>query len=332
MEWRLPKGYHQRHGGPHAEREAITAASPDVELTGATWYVTLEPCCHHGKTPPCTEAVIAAKPARVVVATKDPFPEVAGRGIALLEQAGIEVEVGVCEEEANRLNAPYRKRITSRRPWVVAKWAMTLDGRIASRTGDSRWISSDASRERVHALRGRVDAIVTGMGTVRSDDPLLTARPSGPRTASRIVLDQRAELSPDSNLVKSIDTAPVVIVCGENADQANVEQLQRAGCTVLPISTTDRVSTVNALLDWCDNEGMTNLMLEAGGAVIGSFFAARAIDEYQVYVAGKVIGGRDATGPIEGLGLEMISDSPVLEPLRVEAIDGDLLITTRRKC
>ena len=186
------EGWHQRFGGPHAEIEALRAAG--AKATGATLYVTLEPCCHHGQTPPCSDAVIQAGIGRVVAAMRDPFPKVAGGGIQQLMSAGIDVEVGLHEQEARELNAPYLKLLATGRPWVIAKWAMTLDGKLATKTGDSKWISGEASRRVVHELRGRVDAIVVGRRTAALDDPLLTARlekGSPPRIATRIVLDSR---------------------------------------------------------------------------------------------------------------------------------------------
>jgi diaminohydroxyphosphoribosylaminopyrimidine deaminase/5-amino-6-(5-phosphoribosylamino)uracil reductase len=177
----VAEGWHQCYGGPHAEVEALRAAG--AAARGATLFVSLEPCCHYGKTPPCTDAILAAGIARVVIASKDPFPEVDGAGIRQLTAAGLDVEIGLYESAARELNAPFHKLVTGGRPWVLAKWAMTLDGKIASRTGDSRWISNKASRAAVHRLRGRMDAIVVGAATVKQDDPLLTARPPGPRAA-----------------------------------------------------------------------------------------------------------------------------------------------------
>ncbi|MGC4002137.1 MAG: bifunctional diaminohydroxyphosphoribosylaminopyrimidine deaminase/5-amino-6-(5-phosphoribosylamino)uracil reductase RibD [Pirellulales bacterium] len=181
------EGFHTKFGAVHAEVEALRVAGPRAR--GATAYVTLEPCCHHGKTPPCTQALIAAGIVRVVAAMRDPFPRVAGGGFAELIAAGIVVETDLHRDAAARLNAPYLKLIATGLPWTIAKWAMTLDGKIATHTGDSRWISGDASRRSVHELRGRMDAIVVGGGTAKRDDPLLTARPPGARVALRVVLD-----------------------------------------------------------------------------------------------------------------------------------------------
>src|SRR5438270_8461490 len=204
------EGWHQRYGGPHAEVHALAAAGEAAR--GATLYVTLDPCCHHGKTPPCTDAVLRAGIRRVVAAMSDPFPQVAGRGAVLLRAAGLIVECGLGEAEARRLNAPYLKLLATGRPYVHAKWAMSLDGKIATSTGDSQWISSDESRRRVHALRGRMDAIIIGSGTARNDDPLLTVRPPGPRTPTRIVLSSSGSLSPTSRLLTTLPEAPVCVV------------------------------------------------------------------------------------------------------------------------
>src|SRR5437667_85701 len=200
------EGWHQRYGEAHAEVNALAAAGEAAR--GATLYVTLEPCCHHGKTPPCTDAVLRAGIRRVVAAMLDPFPEVAGRGAALLRAAGLTVDFGPGEAEARRQNAPYLKLLATGRSYVHAKWAMSLDGKIATATGDSKWISGEASRRRVHELRGCMDAIVIGGGTARADDPLLTVRPPGPRTPARIVLSSTGALSPESRLVKSVAEAP----------------------------------------------------------------------------------------------------------------------------
>ena len=231
------EGWHRRFGQAHAEVEALRIAGSRAR--GATLYVTLEPCCHQGKTPPCTRAVLAAGVARVVAAMADPFPQVAGGGLAELRAAGVEVQTGILENQARKLNAPYLKLLSAGRPWVVAKWAMTLDGKIAARTGDSRWISSPASRQLVHQLRGRMDAILVGRGTAAADDPQLTARPPGPRTALRIVVDTRASLSLASRLVRTAREVPVLVAVGPEAASADCANLQAAGCEVLVCDGAD---------------------------------------------------------------------------------------------
>jgi diaminohydroxyphosphoribosylaminopyrimidine deaminase/5-amino-6-(5-phosphoribosylamino)uracil reductase len=308
------EGWHQRYGQAHAEVNALAAAGEAAR--GATLYVTLEPCCHFGKTPPCTDAVIDAGVSRVVAAMSDPFPQVAGRGAELLSRAGVAVEVGLCEAEARRLNAPYLKLLATGRPYVHAKWAMTLDGKIATRTGDSKWISNHASRHRVHELRGRVDAIVVGIGTVVADDPLLTARPPGPRTAVRVVLDHHGRTPPTSQLARTARETPVwVVTAGGPAPR-----LGALGCEVLSLPD------VGALLDEMGRRRMTNILVEGGAGVLGSFLDAAEIDEAHVFIAPRLAGGAGAKSPIAGAGVERIAEAMVLTAWQVEMIEGDVLL------
>ncbi len=323
----IGEGWHRQYGGPHAEIEALRIAGP--RAAGATLYVTLEPCCHRGKTPPCTEAILRAGPARVVVAQRDPFPEVAGRGIARLEAAGIAVEVGVCEAEARRLNAPYLKLVETGRPWVLAKWAMTLDGKLATRTGESRWISGPASREVVHRLRGRVDAVVVGLGTAARDDPLLTTRPLGPRTATRVVLDSGANLPPNAQLVRTARESPVLVAAGETAAPARRQFLAEAGCEVLALAGTSHAERLDALLAELGRRRMTNVLFEGGARVFGTLLDARAIDEVHVFLAPKLLGGAGALSPVAGLGLAAMADALVLPSPKIEILEGDVYVHGR---
>jgi diaminohydroxyphosphoribosylaminopyrimidine deaminase/5-amino-6-(5-phosphoribosylamino)uracil reductase len=317
------EGWHQKYGGPHAEVFALDAAGEAAR--GATLYVSLEPCCHHGKTPPCTDAVIRAGVARVVAAMRDPFPRVAGQGEAILRGAGIAVEVGVCEEEARSLNAPYLKLLGNGRPWVIAKWAMTLDGKIATRTGDSKWISNKASRHLVHELRGRVDAIVVGIGTALADDPLLTARPPGSRVALRVVMDRTARLPLTSQLVRTAREAPTLIVCDERlSPPQRREALCQAGCAVLAGECT-----VGGLLDELGRRRLTNVLVEGGSGVLGAFLDAGEIDEVCAFVAPRLAGGAAAKTPIGGTGAETIGQALTLRDQRVEVIGGDVYVTGR---
>ncbi len=322
------EGWHRRFGGAHAEVEALNIAGPRAR--GATAYVTLEPCCHFGKTPPCTQALIAAGVRRVVAALTDPFVEVAGKGFAELAAAGTAVEVGLMEAEAARLNAPYRKRIVAGRPWVIAKWAMTLDGKIATRTGDSRWISGEASRAIVHQLRGRIDAIIVGRGTVAADDPLLIARPAGPRIATRIILDSRASLASDSQLVRTVGDAPVLIVTSPDAPAAETARLESAGCEVFAAGGSDSKARLDSLLSELGRRQMTNVLVEGGGQVLGSFFDAAAIDEVHVFIATKLCGGGAAPGPVAGSGVERIAEAlPLEDDFEVRRVGDDLYIHGR---
>ncbi|MFK7778982.1 MAG: bifunctional diaminohydroxyphosphoribosylaminopyrimidine deaminase/5-amino-6-(5-phosphoribosylamino)uracil reductase RibD, partial [Gimesia sp.] len=222
----IGEGYHQKYGGPHAEIHALNMAGN--KSNNATIFVTLEPCCHQGKTGPCSQALIQAGIKKVVIAMRDPAPHVAGGGIVELQQAGIEVEIGLLESAAQKLINPFVKRVTKGMPWVHAKWAMTLDGKIATGAGHSQWISNEHSREIVHRLRGRMDAVMIGHQTAVKDNPLLTARPAGARTPTRIIVDSQATLSCDSNLVKSISDAPVIVIAHESAPSDNIRQLEKA--------------------------------------------------------------------------------------------------------
>ncbi len=313
------EGRHQRYGQAHAEVNALAQAGDLAR--DATLYVTLEPCCHHGKTPPCTDAVLRAGIRRVVAAMADPFPQVGGKGAEILRAAGLIVEVGLCEAEARRLNAPYLKLLTTGRPYVHAKWAMTLDGKIATARGDSKWISNEASRRRVHELRGRMDGIVVGIGTALADDPQLTARPAGPRTATRIVLDSQCRLPPNSILARTARETSVLVVTGADAPAERRQGLQALGCEVLslPGSRPD----VDSLLAELGRRRMTNLLVEGGSGVLGSFLDAGAIDEVHVFIAPRLVGGAEAITPIDGKGVETIGQALRLEMIRVEVLEGD---------
>jgi len=308
------QGLHRRYGEAHAEVNALAAAGEAAR--GATLYVTLEPCCHFGKTPPCTDAVIRADISRVVAALSDPFPQVAGQGAELLRRAGIAVEIGLCEAEARLLNAPYLKLLAKGRPYVHAKWAMTLDGKIATRSGDSKWISNEASRRRVHELRGRMDAIIVGIGTVLADDPLLTARPPGPRIPVRVVLDKRGRTPSTSKLVQTARETPTWIVTAHDP----ADPLRVLGCEVL------NLPDVPALLDELGRRRMTNVLVEGGMGVLGSFRDVGEIDEVHVFIGPRLVGGVDAKAPIGGHGAETIAAALPLTEWQVEMIEGDVYL------
>lgn len=325
----IGEGYHKKFGGPHAEIEALRVAGERAR--GATAYVTLEPCCHFGKTPPCTQSLIAAGVARVVAAMRDPFPKVAGGGIAELRTAGIDVEVGLLEAEALRLNAPYLKLLATGRPWIIAKWAMTLDGKIAAHSGDSRWISGEASREIVHGLRGRVDAIIVGAGTAKADDPQLTARGAGSaapaRTAVRIVVDDRASLDLECKLATTAREIPVVVAAAANASPIYISQLRDVGCEVLLLDGATRRERLLALLDELGRRRLTNILVEGGSSLLGELFDAGQIDEAAVFIAPKLIGGRDAPSPIGGTGFTRMAEALELESPTKMFVGDDVFIT-----
>ncbi len=320
-------GHHERFGGPHAEVLALAAAGR--RASGATLYVTLEPCCHFGKTPPCTEAIIAAGIARVVAATLDPFPEVNGGGLAALAAAGLEIDAGCEARPARALNAPYLKRLLTGLPFVTAKWAMTLDGKTAAESGDSKWISSEESRRLVHELRGRMDAILVGIGTAEADDPLLTARSAAPcRRAVRIVLDSAARLPVSSRLAQSARESPVVLAVTERADPARVARLAELGCEILPFPATGTVPP-GALLAELGRRAMTNILIEGGGRVLGSFFDSNQVDAVDVFIAPILEGGDHARTPVRGRGHALIGDASRLAQVEISQSGGDCRVCGR---
>jgi len=321
----LGEGWHQKFGGPHAEIHALSATGDAAR--GATLFVTLEPCCHFGKTPPCSQAVIAAGIRRVFVATRDPAPHVDGGGISELRNAGIDVEIGLLEREATQLVAPFVQLTTNHRPWFHAKWAMSLDGKIAANTGDSRWISNAASRAVVHQLRGRMDAILVGIGTVLADDPMLTARPAGPRTALRIVVDSSARLPLASQLVQTAAQVPVLVIVTPAAPSERCEAMRAAGVEVVVIeSDLDGHPALERVAEELGRRWLTNVLVEGGSGILGTFFDQKLIDEVHVFIAPKLVGGCGAMTPISGRGLDSIPGKPSLDNPMIEILDHDLYV------
>lgn len=321
----LGEGWHQEYGGPHAEVHALAQAG--TAALGATLYVTLEPCCHFGKTPPCSRAVIAAGIRRVVIGMRDPNPRVDGVGIEELRKAGLVVEVGILEEEAKRLVAPFVNLISRQRPWFHAKWAMTLDGKIATRSGHSRWITNEASRSVVHQLRGRMDGILVGIGTALADNPALTARPQGTRIATRIVVDSVARLPMKSQIVQTVSEAPVLVLTTAEAPSDRCTRLREAGVEVLAIeSDTNGRPDLNAISLELGRRRFTNVLVEGGGQMLGAFFDNHLIDEVHAFIAPKLIGGIDAHSPLAGRGLDSMTDCPSIDQPIMEMLDGNIYL------
>lgn len=330
-------GYHQRFGGPHAEVRAFESCGAEL-FEGSTVYVTLEPCSHFGKTPPCVELLLKHRPSRVVVAMSDPFEQVSGAGIRRLREAQIETVVGVLEDQARALNAPYLKRIRTGLPWVIAKWAMTLDGAMATVSGDSKWISGEESRRQVHRLRGRVDAILVGSDTVLADDPMLTARlePADGevlRRATRVVLDRRLRIPLSSGLARTAREVPVKVVT--LVPQANdmqglrkVEELTKLGVVVEGLDRSlgeDSKGFLTGALASIAKQGGTNVLLEGGARVFGGFFEAGLVDQVECYVAPKVLGGLGRRTPVEGSQeRKWISQAVGFASGEWESIGGDI--------
>jgi diaminohydroxyphosphoribosylaminopyrimidine deaminase/5-amino-6-(5-phosphoribosylamino)uracil reductase len=353
------EGFHARFGGPHAEIFALNAADPRAQ--GADLFVSLEPCCHYGKTPPCTDAVLRAGVRRVVAAVLDPFPQVSGRGMELLRQAGVETKVGVLEEESRRLNAAFFKWQKTGRPLVIAKWAMTLDGRLATSTGDSRWISSEESRRRVHEVRRVADAVLVGAGTVTADAPSLTVR-HVPLFAERgqpvrVILDNRLAADPAREPALSAREVPVIIYTSEDAIAAHPDRadaLRQAGCQLvttpaaragvavatggaaedLPQATgaaagAQAALAATAVIDDLGRRGMSRVLVEGGARIFGSFFAAGLVDRVMIFVSPRILGSSGALGPVAGPPGRALADAFTLLDMSCENVGPDLLIQGR---
>jgi len=320
----IGQGYHTQCGHAHAEVEAIRSANGD--LTDAICYVTLEPCSYYGKTPPCTQAILQTGIRRVVIAMRDPNPKVNGRGIQILREAGLDITEHVLVKEAQWLNAPYLTLLEKNRPWIHAKWAMTLDGRLAAKNNDSRWISGEESRKIVHQLRSRMEAIVIGVGTALHDDPMLTVRLDesdrlGNKTPCRVVL---GEPSPESQLVRSAHKVPVLIV-SETEDPHKLRQWEASGCEVLRLPCRE----IDPLLENFASRQWTHVLVEGGRHVFGTFFDAQCIDEVHAFISPKLIGGDSAFPVIGGKGLAEMSLAASLESPVMKLIGQDVYMHGR---
>jgi diaminohydroxyphosphoribosylaminopyrimidine deaminase/5-amino-6-(5-phosphoribosylamino)uracil reductase len=329
----LGEGFHRELGSPHAEVEAIRDAA-GRNLTHATLYVSLEPCCHHGRTPPCTDAILEAGITRVVVASDDPSEHASGRGLGMLRDDGVEVVVvgGELAACARLLNQPFRKHARTGRPWVLFKSAMSLDGKVATRKGDSKWISNQASRELAHHWRASSDAVAVGIGTAVIDDPLLTARIEGlavTQQPRRVVFDSLARLSLASKLVADARTIPLTVVVSRAAPRSATDVLESYGAQVIVATGENEPARVRSALDQLGADAVTSILLEGGPKLAGAFLDAGEIDEIRLFIAPIVIGGRSARDPLESEGVESIADAVRALTLNTEQLGSDLLITAR---
>ncbi len=319
-------GFHARAGGPHAERNAIAAATED--LRGATLYVTLEPCSHHGRTSPCSSAVVEAGFARVVIGMIDPNPLVSGRGVAELRAAGISVDVGTLGADCWAMNEDFVVSVLAQRPLVTAKIATSLDGRIATRTGHSQWITGAESRLRGHEMRRDHNAILVGRNTLLADDPSLTTRlPDEPdaRNPHRFVLDARLE-APLTSKVFDVSVAPTTVVCGPAGSPAARAALAARGVGVLEVPLDGSGLSLAAVLAHAHALGYTSVLAEGGGAVVGSLFDAGLVDRLAVFTAPVVIGGVDAVPSVGGVGIAKMGDAMRAQSMRVERLGDDVLM------
>jgi diaminohydroxyphosphoribosylaminopyrimidine deaminase/5-amino-6-(5-phosphoribosylamino)uracil reductase len=331
----LGEGWHKEFGGAHAEVNAIEACGLE-ELGEATLYVSLEPCCHEGKTPPCTDAILQAGIRRVVVASDDPTEKAAGRGLGILRDEGVEVVMadGQLAATARLLNQAFRKHARVGRPWVLFKSAMTLDGKVATRTGDSKWISGEDSRGLAHQWRASVDAVVVGIGTALADDPQLTARPEGllaelPHQPRRVVFDTLARLPPSSQLVAAAAEIPLTVVVSRAAARADTDALEAAGVQVLVATGENEPARVRSALEQLGSLGVASVLLEGGPHLAGAFLDAGEIDELRLFLAPLLLGGSAARDPLEGKGVERISEAMRALTFDCERIGDDLLISAR---
>src|SRR4051794_23348488 len=329
----LGEGFHADLGGPHAERAAL-AACAGADTAGATMYVSLEPCAHTGHTPPCTDAILAAGITRVVIASDDPTDKAAGRGPGILRDEGIDVEVadGELAAKARLLNQPFRKHARTGRPFVLFKSAMTLDGKVATRTGDSKWISGEDSRRLSHRWRAEVDAVVVGIGTALTDDPLLTSRVEGVvRQPRRIVFDSEARLPLDSQLVRGAEEVPLTVVVTRAAPRTAVDALEIGGAEVIVATGANEPDRVRNALVQLGAAGVTSILLEGGPHLAGAFLDAGEVDEIRLFLAPVVLGGSSARDPLEGEGAERIASAMRALTLECSRVSEDVLITARMR-
>lgn len=320
------RGVHRYAQVTHAEVLALEDAGEQAR--GATLYTTLEPCSHHGRTPPCTEMIIRSGIARVVAAMIDPNPQVCGRGLETLRRAGVRVDLGVCEGEARRLNEAFVTYITTGRPFVHLKIAMSLDGRIATRSRESRWITGEAARHRAHELRHQSDAVLVGIGTVLADDPELTDRLGRPRSRplARVVLDSRLRLPLESKLVRTADAAPVLVFTSF-AEQERIELLRALGVTVIRAPAHDHRVSLPAVLEELGRREITRLLVEGGAEVAAAFVEHRLVDKFTLFLAPRLIGGREAVPALGGRGCARVSEALVVDIVGLDRVGEDIELT-----
>ena len=323
----IGEGYHQKAGTPHAEVHALNAAGENAK--SATLYTNLEPCCHWGRTPPCTEALIRAGIAEVYIAAVDPNPSVAGNGVRQLEKAGICVHVGVCQQEAEKLNEVHTKYIQTGLPFVILKIAMSLDGKIATASGESQWITSEASRQRGHEIRDEVDAILVGRGTVKRDNPALTTRLQDRhgQDAIRIVMDSHGRTPTDARIFNAESSAGAIVAVTPEAPIENIKALEKSGAEVITVPEADGSVCFKNLMKILGKREITSILVEGGGEINASAVAAGIVDKVMCFVAPIIIGGQNAPGPIGGEGVSSLTDVPNLQRICITQIpDSDFLI------
>lgn len=324
----IGQGWHEKFGDHHAEINAIKSCQTDIE--GATLYVNLEPCCHFGKTPPCTQAIIDKKIKKVVIGSLDPNQLVAGKGVKVLEEAGIEVITGVCQEACLGLNQVFFHFIRTNRPYVLLKYAMSLDGKIATRTGDSKWISGPASRDRVQTLRHEMMGIMVGIDTVIKDDPRLSCRLENSRQPVRIVCDTHLRMPPDAHLVKTARQATTIIGTASQ-DLEKIRQFEKVGCQIFRVPQNAGHLDLKNFLEQLGKASIDSILLEGGGTLNESALRLGLVEAITVFIAPKIIGGKAAKTPVEGIGIERLQDAPAFNLTKMEKFDQDICLEYRKR-
>lgn len=324
----ISEGYHEKYGEFHAERNALTRCTEDT--AGADLYVTLAPCCHQGKTPPCTDIIIEKKIARVFVGSMDSNPLVAGKGVQILRDHGIYVETGILDAECRKLNEVFYHYIATKTPFVVMKYAMTLDGKIACATGDSKWVTGEIARTQVHRMRGRYRGIMVGIGTVLADDPMLNCRVEGGVDPVRIICDSNLHIPTESQIVKTASDIETIVACSQEAleserKQEKIRRLKEAGIQIIGTEGAHGVNLVE-LMKKLGGQNIDSILLEGGGTLNASALEDGIVNKVYAYIAGKLIGGMDARSPVEGMGIDRMADAITLQNVEIEKLGDDFCI------
>lgn len=322
----IGEGYHKKYGCLHAERNAFADCEEDTY--GATLYVTLEPCCHYGKTPPCTDIIIDNKIARVVIGSRDPNPKVAGKGAEILRENGIRVDEDFMIKECDNINATFFRYITTGLPYVVMKYAMTLDGKIATAEGLSKWITGESAREHVHSMRGRYAAVMVGIGTVLDDDPMLNCRLEGAHQPVRVICDSKLRIPKASNICKTARTYRTIVACGKGCEglEAKIAELEEIGISIIRISECKGGIDLRELIHKLGEMQIDSVLIEGGGTLNESAVRLGIVDHVCAYIAPKIFGGKNAKTPVEGEGIGRPDEALELEDLRITKFCRDILL------
>ena len=324
----IGQGYHRKYGGLHAEREALAACTEEPK--GASIYVTLEPCCHYGKQPPCVNAILEAGIRRVIIGSSDPNPLVAGKGIRILKDHGIEVTENILKEECDKLNEAFFYYIQNKKPYVVMKYAMTMDGKIAAYTGESKWVTGEAARIHVQEQRLKYTGIMVGVGTVLADDPMLTCRLENSRNPVRIICDSHLRTPLTSKIVRTAKTIPTILA-SSSKDQQKIKNYEELGCQVLYVPEKNGHIDLNRLMELLGAAKIDSILLEGGGSLNWSALESGIVQKVQTYIAPKLFGGEEAKTPVEGKGFPDPASAVLLKNSEMIRLGDDFLIESEVK-